>query len=116
MVFISYFGSRGHKPRWLGVGLIIQAVGSFIFSLPQFLFGQYRVSSSGLLSTETCQDGQDFTDCTSSTYGALFFFLLGNIFIGVGAAPLFTVGTSYLDEIVRPKHVSLHLGMCFNIS
>ena len=116
VVFISYFGGRGHKPRWLGASLIVQATGSFIFSLPQFVFGRYRVGSSGALSTEACLDGQDFTDCTSSTYGALFFFVLGNIFIGVGAAPLFTVGTTYLDEIVRPKHVSLHLGLFYMTS
>ncbi|CAI8032338.1 Solute carrier organic anion transporter family member 4A1 [Geodia barretti] len=116
VVFISYFGGRGHKPRWLGASLIIQATGSFIFSLPQFVFGRYRVGSSGALSTETCLDGQDFTDCKSSTNAALFFFVLGNIFIGVGAAPLFTVGTTYLDEIARPKHVSLHLGVFYMLS
>ena len=116
VVFISYFGGRGHKPRWLGASLIVQATGSFIFSLPQFIFGSYRVGSSGILSTEACLDGQDFTDCTSSTNAVLFFFLLGNIFIGVGAAPLFTVGTSYLDEIVKPKHVSLHLGVFYMLS
>ncbi len=27
VLFISYFGGRGHKPRWLGVSLIIQGVG-----------------------------------------------------------------------------------------
>ena len=91
-------------------------MGSFIFSLPQFVFGRYRVGSSTELATETCLDGQDFTDCTSSTNAVLFFFLLGNIFIGVGAAPLFTVGTTYLDEIVAPKHVSLHLGVFYMLS
>ena len=116
VVFISYFGGRGHKPRWLGASLIIQAIGSFIFSLPQFLFGRYRVGDAGLLQTETCLDGLDFSDCRSSTNGALVFFMLGNILIGVGAAPLFTVGTSYLDEIVRPKHVSLHLGIFYMLS
>ena len=28
VVFISYFGGKGHKPRWLGVSLIIQGVGT----------------------------------------------------------------------------------------
>ena len=27
VVFISYFGGKGHKPRWLGISLIIQGAG-----------------------------------------------------------------------------------------
>ncbi len=27
VLFISYFGGRGHKPRWLGASLIIQGLG-----------------------------------------------------------------------------------------
>ena len=30
VVFISYFGGKGHKPRWLGVSLIIQGIGIFM--------------------------------------------------------------------------------------
>ena len=33
--------------------------------------------------------------------------------IGIGAAALFTVGPAYLDDIVRPKYVSIHLGIFF---
>lgn len=27
VIFVSYFGGKGHKPRWLGVGLLIQGLG-----------------------------------------------------------------------------------------
>lgn len=30
VLVISYFGGRGHKPRWLGVSLVIQGVGMFM--------------------------------------------------------------------------------------
>ena len=30
VVFISYFGGKGHKPRWLGISLIIQGTGTFM--------------------------------------------------------------------------------------
>ena len=44
---------------------------------------------------------------------SLIFFYIGNIVIGVGAAALFTIGPAYIDEIVRPKFVSIHLGIFF---
>ncbi len=36
--------------------------------------------------------------------------------IGVGAAPLFTVGVAYLDDIVLPKYVTIHLGIFYAFS
>ena len=27
VLFISYFGGKGHKPRWMGVSLLIQGLG-----------------------------------------------------------------------------------------
>ena len=114
VIFISYFGERSHKPRWLGVGLIIAAIGAFIFALPQFVFGRYEVGDSGFKDVESCRDRKDFSsDCSSSNNAALVFFMIGNILIGVGAAPLFTIGTSYLDKIVNPKYVSIHLGVFY---
>lgn len=44
---------------------------------------------------------------------ALLFFFVGNILVGVGAAPLFTIGTAYLDDIVHPKYVTIHLGLMY---
>ena len=117
VIFISYFGGKGHKPRWLGISLIIQGIGAFVFSLPHFVFGRYEVGLRGELQFEACADGEDFSaDCDSANGFALAFFIGGNLLVGVGAAPLFTVGTSYLDDIVHPKHVSIHLGFFYLLS
>lgn len=117
VIFISYIGGRGHKPRWLGIALIFEAIGAFIFSLPQFIFGRYEAGLSSDKDTESCADGIDFSsDCASSNNAALFFFMVGNILIGLGAAPLFTIGTSYIDEIVHPKYVSIHLGIFYMLA
>ena len=29
VIFVSYFAGKGHKPRWLGVGLLIQGLGTW---------------------------------------------------------------------------------------
>lgn len=87
-----------------------------MFSLPQFLFGHYAIgdnSNSGDNSTELCHSERELPDCTAANTYALVFFFLGNILIGVGAAPLFTIGTSYLDDIVSPKYVTIHLGLFY---
>ena len=78
------------------------------------MFGSYQVGSNAKARLESCDAEVDFSsDCSSTNSFALAFFFIGNILIGVGAAPLFTVGTAYLDDIVRPKHVPIHLGLAY---
>lgn len=86
-----------------------------MFSLPQFVFGPYEESSANNTEqVEVCQSEGEFpSDCDAGNNFALVFFFLGNILIGIGAAPLFTIGTSYLDDIVSPKYVTIHLGIFF---
>lgn len=38
-------------------------------------------------------------------------FLLSSIVIGIAATPTYTLGMAYLDEIVHPKYVALHIGV-----
>ena len=111
VIFISYFGGKSHKPRWLGISLLVLSLGCFIFALPQFLFGEYGKGSLSSLY-EGCQDNRTFVeDCSSSDIAAYSMFVIGNVFIAVGAAPLFTVGQAYLDEIVLPRYLSVHIGI-----
>lgn len=56
-------------------------------------------------------DSHPLADCSSSDKSPLAFFFIGNILIGIGAAPLFTIGPAYLDEIVHPKYVSIHMSL-----
>ena len=114
VVFISYFGHKSHKPRWLGIGLIIQGIGAFVFALPQFIFGEYKVGSGAQLRFESCDSGDAYLlSCSSTNDIAYGLFIFGNMLIGIGAAPLFTIGTSFIDDIVHPKFVSLHLGLFY---
>ena len=113
ILFISYFGGKAHRPRWLGVSLIVMGIGALLFASPQFLYGRYEVGSvSGQQELELCNDDRNFTSqCKLSNHLAYSTYLLGNILIGIGAAPLYTVGLAYIDELVYPKYVPVHFGV-----
>ncbi len=92
--------------------------GAFVFALPQFVFGEYTAGAALTEQFESCAaDNADLSsDCEGGNNFALAFFIIGNILIGIGAAPLFTIGTSYLDDIVSPKHVSVHIGIFYMVT
>lgn len=112
VVFISYFGDKRHKPRWIGYGLVMQGAGALVFALPQFLFGNYQAGLVGNLTLQACEVTGDvpYAKCSSSNALAYCIILLGNLFIGIGAAPLFTLGLSYIDDITLPRFVPIHIG------
>uniref|UniRef100_A0A8D2Q6G6 Kazal-like domain-containing protein n=1 Tax=Varanus komodoensis TaxID=61221 RepID=A0A8D2Q6G6_VARKO len=40
-LFISFYGEKGHKPRWLAFASLMIALGALVFSLPHFTVGAY---------------------------------------------------------------------------
>lgn len=53
----------------------------------------------------TCLAGKE--EATPSVYPL---FLFGQILLGMGAAPMFTIGLTYVDENTQPKMVSMYTG------
>ncbi|NXD25192.1 SO4C1 protein, partial [Spelaeornis formosus] len=119
-LFVSYFGERGHKPRWLAFSAFMLGLGSLVFSLPHFGSGKYQYGSK---LEDTCQTAEAiFANATcsartnSSLHKYLYVFILGQLLLGVGGTPLYTLGTAFIDDSV-PKHKSsLYIGIGYAMS
>lgn len=38
-IFLGYYGNFGHRPRWMGVGVMFAAASCFMALLPHLLYG-----------------------------------------------------------------------------
>lgn len=47
---------------------------------------------------------------TPSTTGPVLLFLLAQLLLGCGGAPLFTLGTTYIDDHVHPESAAIYIG------
>ncbi len=111
LAFVSYFGGTGHKPHWLGLGVLIMALGSLVFALPHFTTPNYQVSlpeHTGMCSANHTSPCQEKEGGGLSSYR--FVFMLGQFLHGVGATPLYTLGVTYLDENVKSNYAPVYIG------
>lgn len=106
--FVSYLGGRGHKPCWLGCGLLVLGTGSLLFALPHFTAGPYEAVDG---HAATCTANR--TQCPGGAPGPLsapLLLVLGQLLHGVGTTPLYTLGLAYLDENVQPSRAPVYMG------
>ncbi|XP_073680493.1 solute carrier organic anion transporter family member 2B1 [Garra rufa] len=130
IVFVSFFGSRVHRPRCIGIGAMIASVGVFLIALPHFISEKYtytdfssntKDNSSGLCqslnsfpeekSNQTCD--QEKTDSHLGVYPIL---LLGQLLLGIGGVPIQPFGISYIDDYAEKRNSPFYLGILFAIT
>ncbi|XP_041479907.1 solute carrier organic anion transporter family member 4A1-like [Lytechinus variegatus] len=133
-IFITYIGEQRHKPRWVGVGSLFLALGSIIFTLPHFLSDFYNPedhTGDGSINPGVCPmvnlsmgvtNGKlDICDSGNTTeIGGesgedpsrfLWFFILAQICNSLAAAPVFTLGLTYMDDNLSSKTFGLYMGI-----
>ncbi|XP_059819616.1 solute carrier organic anion transporter family member 2B1 [Hypanus sabinus] len=129
IVFISYFGSRVHRPRLIGCGGIVVSVAAFTMSLPHFLMGRYTydstVSNHVDVVTDTCQlasTAQQLTNKTcemgtvQSDHYMLSLLMVGQLLLGIGGVPIQPFGISYVDDYASNRNSPLYLGILFAVT
>lgn len=119
VIFISYFGGRRHIPRWIGKGVILMGFGALLFALPHIIAKKYTVHqglTSNLTDENICKIvGSDHSgeNCIDKNAGNLVYVLIlitAQILIGTGGTPIFTLGTTYIDNHVPKDKAPAYLG------
>jgi len=122
--FVSFYGEFGNKIKWLGYGMLITAMGCFVFFLPHILISRYQpvfanstissrrveecIISHGNSTSKTC-----ISEYESSNRFYLFIFCAAQLLMGAGTTPLYSLAPAYIDENVHPKASPIYLGIFF---
>ncbi|KAM4808250.1 solute carrier organic anion transporter family member 4C1 [Rhinophrynus dorsalis] len=119
-LFVSFYGQRGHKPRWLAFSALMIGLGAIIFSLPNFTSGLYQYGSKFSEFCETSGNSSILPNCPnsqgSSLSNYLYVFVLGQLLMGVGGTPLYTLGTAFFDDSLPTHKSSLFIGIAYGMS
>ncbi|NWQ97686.1 SO2B1 protein, partial [Burhinus bistriatus] len=131
IVFISYFGSRVHRPRFIGCGAILVSLAGFLMSLPHFITGPYEydqsVASIFSNTTDLCQpkipgSGGNHSDAGCTPHAArenhevLLVMFTAQALLGIGGVPIQPFGISYIDDFASERNSPLYLGILFSVT
>lgn len=72
--------------------------------------------SSPPLSPHNNLRGDNCIQGTPSTAGPVLLFVVAQLLLGCGGSPLFTLGTTYIDDHVRPESASLYIGCMYSMA
>uniref|UniRef100_F7ACE2 Solute carrier organic anion transporter family member n=1 Tax=Ciona intestinalis TaxID=7719 RepID=F7ACE2_CIOIN len=124
-VFVTYFGATANRPRIVGIGSAIFGLGSLVYALPHFISPLYdyggetnthRVNQNQLspFFSVICNSTSQL-DCTLEPNNELkkfmYVLLAGQLLLGCGSTPLYTLGLAYIEGNVAKNSASVYLGI-----
>ncbi|XP_004434059.2 PREDICTED: solute carrier organic anion transporter family member 2B1 [Ceratotherium simum simum] len=130
IVFVSYFGSRVHRPRLIGYGAALVALAGLLMALPHFISEPYRFDSTSAVDMPQDSEASLCLPTTSapapapsngscSSYmeaqhlAAVGLMFTAQTLLGVGGVPIQPFGISYIDDFAHNSNSPLYLGILF---
>ncbi|KAL3892149.1 hypothetical protein ACJMK2_004386 [Sinanodonta woodiana] len=120
VIFISYLGGRRHIPKWIGYGVLFMGFGALLFALPHLIAEKYTVDR-GIISNSTEENICRYSDkkqeqCIDKNSGNWIYVLVlitAQVLIGTGGTPIFTLGTTYIDNHVPRDKAPVYLAFVY---
>ncbi|XP_051732994.1 solute carrier organic anion transporter family member 2B1 [Ctenopharyngodon idella] len=128
IVFVSFFGSRVHRPRCIGIGAMIASMGVFLIALPHFIDGKYNYTGinsntkgngSSLCQSQNIspvEESDQKCNQNNTGNGVYPIFLLGQLLLGIGGVPIQPFGISYIDDFAEKRSSPFYLGILFAVT
>ena len=126
----GYLANRIHRPRLIGVTLIITGLGCFVAAFPYFIYGPAvhlltadPTSLSKYSAKKTldyCDVSRDLnSDCSldngsNTVWVAVFFIFVASFLNGFGTTVYFTVAIPFIDDSVKKKNSPMYLSNFFH--
>ncbi|KAJ6666267.1 hypothetical protein lerEdw1_000539 [Lerista edwardsae] len=131
MAFVSYLGTKLHRPRMIALGCAVMALGCFLMALPHFLMGRYDYGSTVALSENNSSSmavclahqsqfsmptEQPSEECEKQAGSLMWVFVLvGNLIRGIGETPIAPLGISYVEDFAKAENSPFYIG-CLQIA
>ncbi|KAK7144693.1 hypothetical protein R3I94_010952 [Phoxinus phoxinus] len=127
IAFVSYMGSRVHRPRFIGLGGLLMSISAMILALPHFLSQPYTFDSvlhasrqdmcdvrGNATGAEACgqEDSRKLVD--TSKFWVLM--ATAQLLFGIGSVPIQPFGISYIDDFAGAGNSPLYIAILFALS
>uniref|UniRef100_A0A674BPA7 Solute carrier organic anion transporter family member n=1 Tax=Salmo trutta TaxID=8032 RepID=A0A674BPA7_SALTR len=108
IVFVSFFGSRVHRPRFIGGGALVASLAALMMALPHFISGPYEHVHT---FKYTCTQQE-----SHAQQGVFPLLLLGQLLLGIGGVPIQPFGISYIDDYASKRNSPFYLGILLAVT
>ena len=115
---VSYLGGRGTgtKPVWISAGLTVMGLGSLLFSLPHFSADKFNSGEENSVYCNSSSVSERPLEVETSQNKFKFVFMASQFLHGAGAAPLYTLGVTYIDENIGPASSASFLSIFYTMA